>query len=123
VVCATFSRRPVSASDTPSSRHALACAHCAAVTFPGPPRRSCLISAADPSRIAELAAADALTVEAGGGRADRGRPGPAPADSRPFHEVTSGLFDFPAEDLATADRVLAAVTARANAFLAGHAGR
>jgi hypothetical protein len=40
-----------------------------------------------------------------------------------IHEVTSGLFDFPAEDLATAGRVLAAVTARANAFLAGHAGR
>jgi len=31
--------------------------------------------------------------------------------------------DFPAEDLATARRVLAVVTARANAFLAGHARR
>jgi hypothetical protein len=39
-----------------------------------------------------------------------------------IHEVTSGLFDFPAEDLATG-RVLNAVTARANAFLAAHAVR
>ena len=54
VVCATSSRRPISASDTPCSRHALACSHCAAVTFPGPPRRACPISAADPSRIAAL---------------------------------------------------------------------
>jgi hypothetical protein len=36
-------------------------------------------------------------------------------------EVTSGLFDFPADDLATAGRVLATVTERANAFLASHA--
>lgn len=35
--------------------------------------------------------------------------------------VTSGLFDFPAEDLATAGRVLAIVTDRANAFLASQA--
>ena len=32
--------------------------------------------------------------------------------------ITSRLFDFPAEDLATAGRVLAIVTARANAELA-----
>ena len=37
-------------------------------------------------------------------------------------EVTSGLFDFPADDLATAGRVLATVTERANAFLASHTG-
>jgi hypothetical protein len=36
-------------------------------------------------------------------------------------EVTSGLFDFPADDLATAGRVLAIVTDRADAFLASHA--
>ena len=36
-------------------------------------------------------------------------------------EVTSGLFDFPADDLTTAGRVLATVTERANAFLASHA--
>jgi hypothetical protein len=38
-----------------------------------------------------------------------------------INEVTSGLFDFPAEDLATAGRVLAIVTDRANAFLASQA--
>ena len=38
----------------PGSRHALACSHCAAVTFPGVPRRSCMASAADPSRLAAL---------------------------------------------------------------------
>jgi hypothetical protein len=54
VVFATPSRRPVSASLTPCARHALACSHCAAVTFPGVPRRSCMASAADPSRRAAL---------------------------------------------------------------------
>ena len=38
-----------------------------------------------------------------------------------INEVTSGLFDFPADDLATAGRVLAIITDRANAFLASHA--
>ena len=38
-----------------------------------------------------------------------------------INEVTSGLFDFPAEDLATAGRVLAIITDRANAFLASQA--
>ena len=52
VVCAKPSRRPISASLTPWSRHALACSHCAAVTFPGAAGRSCLIGAADPSRFA-----------------------------------------------------------------------
>lgn len=73
--------------------------------------------------IAELAAADALTVEVG-------EVAPT-AVGQDLHrrirariqEVTSGLFDFPAEDLATAGRVLATVTARANAFLADHAVR
>ena len=54
VVFATPSRRPISASLAPWSRHALACSHCAAVTFPGVPRRSCMASAADPSRLAAL---------------------------------------------------------------------
>ena len=54
VVCATPSRRPISASLAPWSRHALACSHCAAVTFPGVPRRSCMASAADPPRLAAL---------------------------------------------------------------------
>jgi hypothetical protein len=34
-------------------------------------------------------------------------------------EITARLFDFPAEDLATAGRVLAILTARADAELAG----
>jgi hypothetical protein len=38
-----------------------------------------------------------------------------------INEVTSGLFDFPADELATAARVLAIITERANAFLASHA--
>jgi hypothetical protein len=38
-----------------------------------------------------------------------------------INEVTSGLFDFPADDLATAGRVLTIVADRANAFLAGRA--
>lgn len=37
-------------------------------------------------------------------------------------EITARLFDFPAEDLATAGRVLAVITARANSVLAEHAG-
>jgi DNA-binding MarR family transcriptional regulator len=36
-----------------------------------------------------------------------------------LEEITGRLFDFPAEDLATAGRVLAIVTARANAEIAG----
>lgn len=36
-----------------------------------------------------------------------------------LQEITTGLFDFPAEDLATAGRVLSMVTSRANAVLAG----
>ena len=34
-----------------------------------------------------------------------------------LEEITARLFDFPAEDLATAGRVLAILTARANAEL------
>src|SRR5215467_5542146 len=36
----------------------------------------------------------------------------------PLEQITAQLFDFPAEDLATAGRVLSIVTARANALLA-----
>ena len=36
-----------------------------------------------------------------------------------LEEITASLFDFPAEDLATAGRVLSIVTSRANALLAG----
>jgi DNA-binding MarR family transcriptional regulator len=38
-----------------------------------------------------------------------------------LEEITARLFDLPAEDLATAGRVLSIVTARANALLAGQA--
>jgi hypothetical protein len=73
--------------------------------------------------IAELAAAGALTAEAGtvaltAAGQDRHR-----RIRARIQEVTSGLFDFPAEDLATAGRVLVTVTARANAFLASHGVR
>jgi hypothetical protein len=36
-------------------------------------------------------------------------------------EITTRLFDFPAEDLAIAGRVFGIVTARANAVLSGQA--
>jgi chromosome segregation and condensation protein ScpB len=71
--------------------------------------------------IAQLAADGALSVESGQvaltatGQEVRRR-----IRAR-IDEVTSGLFDFPADDLATAGRVLATVTERANAFLASHA--
>jgi hypothetical protein len=73
--------------------------------------------------IAELAAAGALTAEAGtvaltAAGQDRHR-----RIRARIQEVTSGLFDFPAEDLATVGRVLVTVTARANAFLASHGVR
>ena len=58
MVCATPSRRPISASLAPCARSSLACAHCAAVTVPGLPGRGCPISAADPSRIAALCSVD-----------------------------------------------------------------
>jgi hypothetical protein len=73
--------------------------------------------------VAELAAADALTVESGRVELTAAGQDLHRRIRARIREVTSGLFDFPAEDLATAGRVLAAVTARANAFLAGHAGR
>jgi len=36
-----------------------------------------------------------------------------------LEEITAQLFDFPAEDLATAGRVLSIITSRANTLLAG----
>jgi len=39
-----------------------------------------------------------------------------------LEQITARLFDFPAEQLATAGRVLSIVTARANAELAGSSG-
>jgi chromosome segregation and condensation protein ScpB len=73
--------------------------------------------------IAELAAANALTVEAGKVALTTAGQDLRRRIRTRIQEVTSGLFDFPAEDLATAGRVLATITARANAFLAGHGVR
>jgi hypothetical protein len=73
--------------------------------------------------IAELAAADALTVEASKVALTTAGQDLRRRIRTRIQEVTSGLFDFPAEDLATAGRVLATITARANAFLAGHGVR
>jgi DNA-binding MarR family transcriptional regulator len=42
---------------------------------------------------------------------------------RAVEEVTARLFDFPAQDLATAGRVLSVITARADAELAGRLTR
>ena len=71
--------------------------------------------------IAELTAVGALAAEAGqvaltvAGQAMHG------AVRARIDEVTAGIFDFTADELATAGRVLAVVTDRVNAFLAGHA--
>lgn len=80
-----------------------------------------LTAAGVEAAIAELSADGALT--AGSGMVEQ------TATGQDLHrcirarinEVTSGLFDFPADDLATAGRVLAVITERANAFLASHA--
>lgn len=69
--------------------------------------------------ITELAAAGALTVESGTVELTAAGQDKHRWIRIRIQEVTSGLFDFPAEDLATAGRVLTTVTARANAFLAG----
>ena len=71
--------------------------------------------------IAELAAAGALTVESGTVKLTAAGQDKHRRIRARIQEVTSGLFDFPAEDLATAGRVLTTITARANAFLARHA--
>jgi hypothetical protein len=68
--------------------------------------------------IAELITAELVTVGAPVALTETGR-------ARYHHvrgaldEITARLFDFPAEDLATAGRVLSIVTSRANALLAG----
>jgi hypothetical protein len=73
--------------------------------------------------IAALAAAGGLTAETGKVELTAASLDLHRRIRARIHEVTSGLFDFPAEDLATAGRVLTTVTARANAFLAAHAAR
>jgi len=64
---------------------------------------------------AGLVTADGPVALTGAGRATYHRV------RRALEQITAQLFDFPAEDLATAGRVLSIVTARANALLAGQA--
>jgi DNA-binding MarR family transcriptional regulator len=68
--------------------------------------------------VAALEAAAALQV--GGGQirlTDSGRAAHRRVRTR-LEEITARLFDFPAEDLAAAGRILAIITERANAVLA-----
>lgn len=68
--------------------------------------------------IAELAAAGLVTAEGPVAFTDAGQ-GAYRRVRGAVEEITAGLFDFPAEELAAAGRVLSIVTARANAILAG----
>jgi hypothetical protein len=70
--------------------------------------------------IAELATAGLVTADGPVVLTDAGRTVYQRIRGR-LEEITTRLFDFPAEDLATAGRVLGIVTARANALLAGQA--
>ena len=75
VVCAMPSRRPISASLRPCSRHARACSHCPAVTDggrPGPGRPAS--SAADPSCLALFYSVDTYASVSPSSRATA-RPG------------------------------------------------
>src|SRR5262249_24299341 len=83
----------------------------------------------DARKVDGAAVGAALTELTAAGLGTGGRPA-APTDPGraayprirgALEEITARLFDFPAEDLATAGRVLAIVTARANALLAGQA--
>jgi DNA-binding MarR family transcriptional regulator len=80
-------------------------------------------SAGVEAAIAELTAAGALAAEAGQVKLTAAGQAMHRAVRTRIDEVTAGIFDFTADDLATAGRVLAAITDRVNAFLAGHAGR
>lgn len=73
--------------------------------------------------IAGLAAAGALTVAAGKVALTAAGQDLHRRIRARIQAVTSGLFDFPAEDLATAGRVLATITVRANSFLDDHGAR
>jgi hypothetical protein len=70
--------------------------------------------------IAELATAGLVTADGPVVLTDTGRTVYQRIRGR-LEEITTRLFDFPAEDLATAGRVLSIVTARASALLAGQA--
>jgi hypothetical protein len=68
--------------------------------------------------IADLAAAGVVTADGPVTLTDAGR-ARYQGIRGALEEITSRLFDFPAEDLATAGRVLSIITSRANAVLAG----
>jgi hypothetical protein len=76
--------------------------------------------AAIEAAIAELAAAGLVTADGPVVLTDTGQATYQQIRGQ-LEEITARLFDFPAEDLATAGRVLSIVTARANALLAGQA--
>ncbi len=71
--------------------------------------------------IAELTAAGALAAEAGQVKLTAAGQVMHQAVRTRIDEVTAGVFDFSADDLATAGRVLTVITDRVNTFLAGHA--
>jgi hypothetical protein len=74
--------------------------------------------AAVEAAIAELAAAGLLAAGGPLALTDTGQ-ATYRRIRRALDGITAGLFDFPAEDLATAGRVLAIVTSRANAVVPG----
>jgi hypothetical protein len=71
--------------------------------------------------ITELTAAGALAAEAAQVTLTAAGQAMHRAVRTRIDEVTAGIFDFAADDLATAGRVLATVTDRVNAFLDAHA--
>ncbi len=72
--------------------------------------------------VAALEAAAALQASGGQIRlTDSGRAAHRRVRTR-LEEITARLFDFPAEDLAAAGRILAIITERANAVLAASRG-
>jgi hypothetical protein len=68
--------------------------------------------------VSDLAAAGALAAESGRVALTGAGLGRFTGVRGRVAEITSELFDFPAEDLAAAGRVLGTITARANAVLA-----
>lgn len=71
--------------------------------------------------IAELTAAGALAAESGQVMLTASGQAMHRAVRTRIDEVTAGIFDFTADDLATAGRVLTTITDRVNAFLAARA--
>jgi hypothetical protein len=81
-------------------------------------RSSATDSATADAAIAELAAARLVTAEGPVVLTESGKASYQSIRSS-LEEITARLFDFPAEDLATAGRVLSIITSRTNAVLAG----